>query len=182
LISGIGQVGSPHSDTWGNGAATARLLAQNGVKIFGCDLHLSSAERTKQRLLEERPDTSVDVLACDVTKPDDAKAFVAAAMEMHGRVDILVNNVGQTAAGNPANMSHETWNRQIDLNLTSVYHLCHLVLPIMEEQKSGSIINNASITALRYIGKHQIAYASAKAGVMQFSKAMGVMYAKSNIR
>lgn len=121
-------------------------------------------------------------MACDVTKPDNAKEFVAAAMEKHGRIDVLVNNVGQTSAGNPASMSYETWNRQIDLNLTSVYHLCHLVIPIMEEQKSGSIVNNASITALRYIGKHQIAYASAKAGVMQFSKAMGVMYAKRNIR
>lgn len=181
-MTGIGQVGSPDSDTWGNGASTARLLVHNGVKILGCDLHLASAERTKQRLLDERSDASVDVSACDVTKPEDAKAFVAAAVQKYGRVDILVNNVGQTAAGNPTSMSHETWNRQIDVNLTSVYHLCHLVIPIMEEQKSGSIINNASITALRYIGKHQIAYASAKAGVMQFSKAMGVMYAKSNIR
>lgn len=182
LTTGIGQVGSPDSDTWGNGAAAARLLVHNGVKILGCDLHLSSAERTKQRLLNERPEASVNVFACDVTKPDEVKAFVAAAVDKHGRLDILVNNVGLTAAGSPETMSHETWSRQIDINLTSVYHLCHLVLPIMEQQRSGSIINNASITAMRYIGKHQIAYASAKAGVVQFSKAMGVMYAKSNIR
>ncbi|KAI7368698.1 hypothetical protein KC354_g2498 [Hortaea werneckii] len=182
LITGIGQVGSPDGDTWGNGAAAARLLVHNGVKILGCDLHLSSAERTKQRLLNERPEASVNVFACDVTKPDEVKAFVAAAVDKHGRLDILVNNVGLTAAGSPETMSHETWSRQIDINLTSVYHLCHLVLPIMEQQRSGSIINNASITAMRYIGKHQIAYASAKAGVVQFSKAMGVMYAKSNIR
>lgn len=103
-------------------------------------------------------------------------------MEKHDRVDILINNVGQTSAGNPATMSEEIWNRQIDLNLTSVYRLCHHVIPIMQRQGSGNIINNASITALRYIGKHQIAYASAKAAVIRFTKAIGVMYAKENIR
>ncbi|KAI7208569.1 hypothetical protein KC333_g9088 [Hortaea werneckii] len=124
LTTGIGQVGSPDSDTWGNGAAAARLLVHNGVKILGCDLHLSSAERTKQRLLNERPEAAVDVFACDVTKPDEVKAFVAAAVEKHGRLDILVNNVGLTAAGNPETMSHETWSRQIDINLT-----CNCVVP-----------------------------------------------------
>ncbi|KAL6915401.1 hypothetical protein FSST1_006896 [Fusarium sambucinum] len=73
---------------------------------------------------------------------------------VHGRIDTLINNVGQTSAGNPVTMSEELWNFQLDLNLTSVYRLCHYVIPIMEVQGSGNIINNASITALRYIGKH----------------------------
>lgn len=182
LITGIGQVGPLDSPFWGNGAATARMLCRNGVKIFGCDLNLSAAEKTKERLLKENPDSIVDVTTADVTNPSDVEQLVKAVMEKHGRVDILFNNVGQTAAGNPATMSEDVWNRQIDLNLTSVYRLCHHVLPIMQKQGSGNIINNASITAIRYIGKHQIAYASAKAAVLRFSKAMGVMYAKENIR
>ncbi|KAJ0107452.1 hypothetical protein J7T55_007641 [Diaporthe amygdali] len=182
LITGIGQVGPQDSPFWGNGAATARLLARNGVKIFGCDLNVSAAERTKQRLLEETPEAVVNVVAADVSKTSDVESLVSAVMEKHGRVDIIINNVGQTSAGNPVTMSEEIWNRQIDLNLTSVYRLCHHVIPIMQRQGSGNIINNASITALRYIGKHQIAYASAKAAVIRFTKAIGVMYAKENIR
>ncbi|KAF5589464.1 hypothetical protein FPCIR_6770 [Fusarium pseudocircinatum] len=182
LITGIGQVGPSDSPFWGNGAATARLLAKNGVKIFGCDLNLKAAERTKQRLLEEDPERIVDVVAADVLKGDQVEALVDAVMKKHGCIDILINNVGQTSAGNPATMSEELWNFQLDLNLTSVYRLCHYVVPIMEKQGSGNIINNASITALRYIGKHQIAYASAKAAVIRFTKALGVMYAKNNIR
>lgn len=183
LITGIGQVGSPTSDTWGNGAATALLLAHNGVKIFGCDLHLSAAERTKSRLLSAYPNAEIEVMATDVTSPSSVSAFVAAAMGKHGRIDILINNVGMTAPGSPASMSEETWSAQIDLNLTSVYRLCNAVLPIMETQPAGgSIINNASITALRYIGKPQIAYASAKAAVLQFTRATGAMYASKHIR
>ncbi|KAK7698573.1 hypothetical protein SLS64_012441 [Diaporthe eres] len=182
LITGIGQVGPQDSPFWGNGAATARLLARNGVKIFTCDLNASAAERTKQRLLEEFPDAVIDVAAADVTKPLDVETLVTAVMQKHSRVDILINNVGQTSAGNPATMSEEIWNRQIDVNLTSVYRLCHHVIPIMQKQGSGKIINNASITGMRYIGKHQIAYASAKAAVIRFTKTIGVMYAKENIR
>jgi NAD(P)-dependent dehydrogenase (short-subunit alcohol dehydrogenase family) len=183
LITGIGQVGSPTSNTWGNGAATARLLAHNGVKIFGCDLYLASAERTRSRLLAEFPSLDITVMQTDVTSPSSVKAFVAAALEKHGRIDILINNVGMTAPGSPSTMSEETWTQQIDLNLHSVYRLCHAVLPIMEDQPSGgSIINNASITALRYIGKPQIAYASAKAAVLQFTRATGAMYAAKHIR
>lgn len=185
LITGIGQVGSPTSTTWGNGAATARLLAHNGAKIVGCDLHLSAAERTKERLLAEFPTLDILVLAADVTKKADVTSLVDATVSRHGRIDILINNVGMTAPGSPSTMSEETWLAQIDLNLHSVYRLCHDVLPIMESQTSpsgGSIINNASITALRYIGKPQIAYASAKAAVLQFTRATGVMYAHKQIR
>jgi NAD(P)-dependent dehydrogenase (short-subunit alcohol dehydrogenase family) len=182
LITGIGQVGIADSPTWGNGAATARVLSSNGVKIFGCDLNISAAEYTKQRLLSSKPDAVCDVMACDVTKQDDVDAFVKAAMDKYGRIDILVNNVGATRAGSPADMPESTWMQQIDVNLNSVYRCCHAVLPIMEAQNGGNIINNASITSLRYIGKPQIGYAVAKAGVVRFTKTSGVMYAAKNIR
>jgi len=182
LITGIGQVGLSNSSTWGNGAATARALGHNGVKIFGCDLKLEAAEYTQQRILQDDPSAVIDVMTTDVTKTEDVERFVQAAMEKHGRIDVLINNVGMTAAGDPGSMSEETWLKQVDLNLNSVYRLCHAVLPIMEKQGSGVVVNNASITAFRYIGKPQIAYASAKAAVVQFTKAAGVMYAPRGIR
>jgi NAD(P)-dependent dehydrogenase (short-subunit alcohol dehydrogenase family) len=182
LITGIGQVGLQDSDTWGNGAATARILSHNGVKILGCDLNLTAAERTRQRLLSVSPDAICDVMTCDVTKQEDVDKFVATAMEKYGRIDILFNNVGATRAGSPSDMPESVWMGQIDVNLGSVYRCCHAVLPIMEKRGSGCVINNASITALRYIGKPQIAYAVAKAGVIRFTKTSGVMYAGRGIR
>ncbi|KAK3068144.1 hypothetical protein LTR53_014516 [Teratosphaeriaceae sp. CCFEE 6253] len=177
LITGIGQVGIPDSSTWGNGAATARLLSYNGVKILGCDINLKAAEYTKQRILKDNDKAEIDVTTTDVTSTEDVQRFVQSAIDKHGRIDVLINNVGMTAKGDPGSMSEAAWMQQIDLNLHSVYRLCHAVLPTMEKQGSGTIINNASITALRYIGKPQIAYATAKAAVIQYTKAAGVMYA-----
>lgn len=182
LITGIGQVGLTNTQAWGNGAATARLLSYNGVKIFGCDLNVTAAERTKSRLLAEDRKAECEVVSCDVTKRDQIEAMVQQCIAKFGRIDILVNNAGMTAPGDPSSMSEEGWEKQIDLNLKSVFLCCKAVMPIMEKQGKGVVINNASITALRYIGKPQIAYASAKAAVLQFTKASGVMYAPRGIR
>jgi NAD(P)-dependent dehydrogenase (short-subunit alcohol dehydrogenase family) len=157
LITGIGQVGIPNSSTWGNGAATARVLSHNGVKIVGCDINLKAAEYTRSRLLQDKSTADVDVTTTDVTNTADVERLIKFALDKHGRIDILINNVGMTAPGGPSSMPEELWLRQIDLNLNSVYRLCHAVLPTMERQGSGVVINNASITALRYIGKPQIA-------------------------
>lgn len=73
---------------WGNGAATARVLAQSGAKIFGCDLHLEAAQHTKVRLEAEGAD--VTVVAADVTNNDSVKNMVEACISKYGRIDILV--------------------------------------------------------------------------------------------
>lgn len=183
LITGIGQVGSSTSETWGNGAATARLLTHNKARIFGCDLSFAAAERTKSRLLAEYPDASIHVVTCDVTKADQVEGMVRECLSVYGRIDIVVNNVGMTARGDPADMDEEIWDAQIALNLKSVFLVCRAVLPVMVAQgDGGSIVNNASITALRYIGKPQIGYASAKAAVLSYTRHAGVMYASQGIR
>ena len=79
-------------------------------------------------------------------------------------------------------MSEEVWDAQMDVNLKSVYLMCHHVLPIMEAQKSGAVVNLASIAALRYIGKPQIAYNTTKAGIIQFTKATALIYASKGVR
>jgi NAD(P)-dependent dehydrogenase (short-subunit alcohol dehydrogenase family) len=97
LITGIGQVGIPNSSTWGNGAATARVLSHNGVKIFGCDINVDAAGYTKQRLLEDNPKADVDIAKTDVSSSDDVRKLVEAVLEKHGRIDILINNVSRLA-------------------------------------------------------------------------------------
>ena len=182
LLTGIGQQGDPSK--WGNGAATCAIFISQGAKVFGCDINLSAAEHTRDRL---RPSSSsnatIDVMATDVTKKEDVDAFVAAAMAKHGRIDVLVNNVGKSEPGDPASMAEEVWDAQMDVNLKSVYLCCHAVLPIMEKQEGGgAIVNVASVAGMRYIGKPQVAYAATKAAIMQFTKVTGVIYAKRGVR
>jgi NAD(P)-dependent dehydrogenase (short-subunit alcohol dehydrogenase family) len=84
--------------------------------------------------------------------------------------------------GTPATMSPSTFQSQLEVNLTSVYNLTHHLLPHMESRRSGVILNIASIAALRYIGKPQIAYSATKAAVIQFTKVTAAMYADKGIR
>ncbi|KAF9894500.1 hypothetical protein FE257_006383 [Aspergillus nanangensis] len=180
LIMGIGQTHIPGSQTWGNGAAIARLLAHNGARVFGCDLHLSAAEYTASRIRSENGDCTV--MQADVTSAVDVQGVVDAVLAQYGRIDILVNNVGATMTGDPATMSEDLWDAQITVNLKTVYLACHAVLPVMAKQGFGCVVNNGSIAGLRYIGKPQVAYSSAKAAVIHFTKVTAAMYAPRGIR
>jgi NAD(P)-dependent dehydrogenase (short-subunit alcohol dehydrogenase family) len=153
LITGIGCVGKG----WGNGIAIATLFARQGAIIFGCDLYLEAAETSKSLILAENPKTDITVVHGDATSSSSMKEFVDACMKKHGRIDILVNNVGRSEPGDPASISEEVWDKQMDVNLKSVYLTSHLVLPIMEKQRSGNIVNISSVSGLRYIGELPLA-------------------------
>jgi len=179
MITGIGC----QEEGWGNGIAIAALFARQGAKIYGCDLFLPAAEISKNRILAEFPNTNLEVMQADATSRVDMQAFVDACMKRHQRIDILINNVGLSEKGDPASMGEETWDKQMDVNLKSVYLTTHLVLPIMEKQASGgSVVNISSVAGMRYIGKPQVAYAAAKAAVIQFTKVTAVLYAAKGIR
>lgn len=184
LVTGIGQDGPPDIvDNWGNGAAIALTLARNGARVFGCDLNQAAAERTKSRIEAEVPDAVVDVIVTDVTSSAAVEAMVQACLQRHhGRIDILVNNVGRSEKGGPVDMDEATFDSQVSINLKSVYLTCHSVLPIMEAQGSGAVVNIASIAGIRYIGKPQVAYAATKAAVVQFTKHTAVVYADKGVR
>jgi NAD(P)-dependent dehydrogenase (short-subunit alcohol dehydrogenase family) len=94
----------------------------------------------------------------------------------------LVNNVGKSEPGDPATMPEEVWDSQMDINLKSVYLACHYVLPIMEKQKSGSVVSVASIAGLRYIGKPQAGYSATKAALVHLMKTTAVIYAERGLR
>lgn len=180
LVIGAGQSGNPESKVWGNGAAIAKVLAYSGVKIIACDLNLEAVQQTALRI--EADGGFCEVIQLDATKATEIERVINQVVKKHNRIDILVNNVGLTKTGDPATMPEETWDAQFQLNLKTVYLSCNAVLPIMEKQGSGSIINNASIAGMKYLGKPQIAYASAKAAVIHFSKVTGVMYASKGVR
>jgi NAD(P)-dependent dehydrogenase (short-subunit alcohol dehydrogenase family) len=184
IVTGIGQVGD-HA-MWGNGAAFALTLARNGCHVFGCDLKLSAATHTQSRIHADADVISIggccDVFEIDATKSDQVARFVDEVVKQVGRIDVLINNVGMSMPGSASSMPENVWDAQMDVNLKSVYLMCHAVLPHMESAGSGSIINMASIAAKAYIGKAQIAYNATKAAVIQFSKATAVHYAPKGLR
>jgi len=152
------------------------------VKIFGCDINLDAAKSTKSRIEKLIPQTVIDVVKTDVTKSSEVDTFVQECMKKHNRIDILVNNVGRSERGGPADMSEEVWDSQVDINLKSVYLTSHFVLPIMEAQSSGAVVNISSVVSIRYAGKPQVAYAATKAAVTQFTKHTAILYAKKGVR
>jgi len=119
---------------------------------------------------------------CDVTDGAAVAAMARACVDAWSRIDILVNNVGGSAAGGPVEMSEEVWDAQVDFNLKSVFLGCKHVLPVMERQGSGAIINIASTSGLRWTGAAQVAYAATKAGVIQLSRVVAMQYAAKGIR
>jgi NAD(P)-dependent dehydrogenase (short-subunit alcohol dehydrogenase family) len=88
-VTGIGQQGDP--EMWGNGAATARVFAQQGAEVIGCDLNLESAQYTQKKIASEGHQVAVH--KCDVTKDSEVKTLVDQVMSMHGRIDVLVKSV-----------------------------------------------------------------------------------------
>jgi NAD(P)-dependent dehydrogenase (short-subunit alcohol dehydrogenase family) len=176
IVTGAGCV----APGWGNGRATAVRFAQEGARIFAVDLKPESVEETVQHVKEAGGE--IVVHQCDVTSAASVAAMVQACEKHYGRIDVLVNNVGGSAHGGPVEMAEEIFQRQIDYNLKSVFLTLKNVLPTMERQKKGAIVNVASSSGLRWTGAPQVGYASTKAGVIQMSRVVAVQYAPKGIR
>jgi NAD(P)-dependent dehydrogenase (short-subunit alcohol dehydrogenase family) len=176
IVTGAGCVGPG----WGNGRAACVRFAEEGARIFAVDLSADTLADTVTRTREIGGE--IETHLCDVTDGKAVAAMVAACMARFGRVDVLVNNVGGSAKGGAVDLSEEDWDRQIDFNLKSVYLTCKAVLPVMEAQKAGSIVNTSSTSGMRWTGAAQCAYAATKAAVIQFSRVTAVEYAARGIR
>jgi NAD(P)-dependent dehydrogenase (short-subunit alcohol dehydrogenase family) len=176
IVTGAGCVGPG----WGNGRATAVRFAEEGARIFAVDRNPDAVEETVARVKAAGGD--IVFQACDVTDGGSVAAMARACVERFGRIDVLVNNVGGSAHGGPVEMSEDVWDAQVDFNLKSVFLTLKHVLPVMETQKSGAIVNVASSSGLRWTGAVQVAYAATKAGVIQMSRVVAVQYAAKGIR
>ncbi len=176
LVTGCGSLG----DGWGNGQAISVLLARQGAQVFGCDLDIEAAKATQQRTRDESG--TMEVRTADVTRAADVEALVQACVDRFGRIDVLINSVGRSEPGDPVAMAESVWDEQMDVNVKSAFLMCKHVLPVMERQGGGSVVSISSIAGLRYVGKPQVAYAAAKAALMQLTKTTAVLYAERNIR
>lgn len=176
IVTGAGSIAAGI----GIGKATAILLAREGARVMLVDLNPEAAEETK-RLIDEEGGDSI-VFQADVSKDGDCRSMVEKCVQTYGRVDILDNNVALGAHGGPVETSEEEWDRVMDVNLKSMFLTCKYVLPYMEKQGSGSIINVASVVAIRSEPKPMLAYAVSKAGVLALTREIAVQYAPKGIR
>lgn len=178
VVTGAGSVGPG----WGNGKATAVLLARQGAGVFAIDVAPEAVAET-QRIVEGEGGTCI-AQRCDMLDSDAVAAAMAACRERFGRLDLLVNNVGGSHPGGPVDMPEEVWDRQIDFNLKTAFLGCKHALPIIEAGgRGGAVVNISSIAGLRMrAARVQAAYSASKAGVIGFSKSVAMAYAARGIR
>ncbi len=176
IVIGAGSVGPG----WGNGRAIAFRFAEEGARVWAVDRDPSHLEETLARVREIGGTIAAHV--CDATASASIAAMVAACRARWDRVDILVNNVGGSAPGGPVEMTEEAFDAQVAHNLKSAFLGCKHVLPLMEAQHAGAIVNIASTSGLRWTGAAQVAYAATKAGVIQMTRSIAVQYADRGVR
>jgi NAD(P)-dependent dehydrogenase (short-subunit alcohol dehydrogenase family) len=176
IVVGAGQT---PGDTIGNGRATAILFAREGARVALVDRNYESALET-QALIEAEGGECF-VFRAEVTNQEDCQAFVQAAIDAFGRVDVLHNNVGIGASDDEIlSLSEQSWDRIITVNLKGMFLSSRSVLPVMRRQRSGSIINISSIAAI--CSTSLVAYKTSKAGVNALTHQIAMENAKYNIR
>lgn len=163
----------------GLGRAIAQLFATHGAHVAVLDLKAVDVAASVGTLTGD----GHMALQADVTSLAACMTAAAAVMKRHGRIDVLVNNAGISEPARIADVTAERWERMLDVNLRGVLYMTQAVLPTLRAQKSGSIINMASVAGQRgggiFGGTH---YATSKAGVLGLTKAAARELAPENIR
>jgi len=172
--------GSTPGDTMGNGRATAILFAREGASVALVDYRKESAEETKKMIDKEGGKSFV--IQADVTRAEDCKRMADACAKKYGRIDILHNNVGIGEGGGPVDLSEEDWDKVVNTNLKSMFLTCKYVLPYMEKQESGAIVNISSMAAIRFAPYPMLAYSASKAGVNALTRSIAMQYAHQGVR
>ena len=161
----------------GIGLATAKRLADEGAKVVAVDTN----EETGNKIASEVKGIFVKA---DVTKSEEVENMYKVAFDTYGRIDIAFNNAGISPPDDDSILVTElpAWERVLKVNTTSVYLCCKAVIPYMQKNGKGSIINTASFVATMGAATSQIAYTASKGGVLSMSRELGVQFAREGIR
>lgn len=154
----------------GIGAAIAHLFAAQGARVAGLDRNPGSSRVE-----------GIHHLIADVTRPDDIVAAVQQVLQLHGRIDVLVNNAGADVFSEPLSLGDEDWDRCMALNLKGAWNVARTVLPSMLAQGAGSVVNIASVHAHKII-PGAFPYPVAKHGLIGLTRSLGIEYAARGIR
>ncbi|HTP70435.1 MAG TPA: SDR family oxidoreductase [Dongiaceae bacterium] len=167
--------------TRGIGRGIALNLAAQGARIA---IAYRANKAAAQMALRQLQAVGADCVAVetDVTQSGRAEQLIKTVADRYGRIDILVNNVGDFRWGTLAESSPEEWKSIFDSNVSTVFHMCRGALPIMRKGRWGRIINLGAVGAERAFGQAKIsAYAAAKAAVVAMSRSLALEEAKNGI-
>jgi NAD(P)-dependent dehydrogenase (short-subunit alcohol dehydrogenase family) len=163
----------------GIGRSTALLFAEEGAKVVVQDLKAAAAEETVQLITKAGGEAVA--IGGDVTSRADAEAMVRKAVESYGRLDVLFNNAGIWRGGTILDISEEDWDRTMDVNVKGIYLVSRYAVQQMMRQEGGSIINAASVAALRG-SPMSAAYNASKGAVLLLTKCMALDFGRYGIR
>ncbi|WP_327694217.1 SDR family oxidoreductase [Streptomyces sp. NBC_00459] len=170
----------------GIGGATARRFLEEGARVLISDAHARRLKEYEGELAGEFE--GVDSLPCDVTDERQVRALFDTAVEVHGRLDIVVNNAGLGGTSTLVDMTDEQWSRVLDVTLGGTFRCVRAALRIFRESRSegsggpgGVIVNNASVVGWR-AQAGQAHYAAAKAGVMALTRSAAIEAAEYGVR
>nr|CAD6615813.1 NAD(P)-dependent oxidoreductase [Rhizobium sp. Khangiran2] len=174
VVVGAGQ---QPGTTVGNGRAVAMRFAQEGATCLLVDKVGAWAEDTRALLDGAQAST----FEADVTREDDCRAVIDAAVARYGRVDILHNNVGMSKGDRPTwELEVDVWERIMTLNLQSMFMMCKHALPVMRQQRSGSIINISSTSSLSK--RPTLAYKTSKGAINTLTQHVAAENAAFGVR
>ena len=164
----------------GIGFATAKRCVEEGATLMISDIHerrLGKAVEEIARLSGKRPAARL----CNVTREDEVRALIDAAIATMGHIDVLINNAGLGGFAPLVDMTDEQWHAVLDVTLYGTFRMTRAALRHMMPRRSGVIVNNASVLGWRaQVG--QAHYAAAKAGVMALTRCAAMEAAKANVR
>jgi 3-oxoacyl-[acyl-carrier protein] reductase len=166
----------------GIGRAIALKFAENGASVI---VHGNSNVVAAEETLKEirKSGSKAMLVTGDVTDREKVKQMVSEIRSSFSRIDILINNAGtMVKRAKIEELDVESWNKIMDINVNSVFHVTQAVLPLMKGTEEGSIINMTSLAARNGGGGGAVAYASAKAAVSTFTRGLAKELADSNIR
>ncbi len=160
--------------TSGIGRTTVELFAAEGAKVAFTGRRKTLGDKVAEQ-------TGGYFIQADHRKMEDCQHTVAETVAQYGRIDILFNNAGIVVSGTAETTTDEDWDDTMLLNVTTVWRMSKLVLPVMRAHGGGVIINNASDWA--FIGAPAVvAYCTSKGAVVQMTRAMAIDHAGENIR
>ncbi|MCS7125412.1 MAG: glucose 1-dehydrogenase [Aigarchaeota archaeon] len=165
----------------GIGRATALLFAREGAKVVIVDILEKEGKETCDQINKNIGEDRALFIRADVSEVDDVKDMSDVIVRKYGRIDILVNNAAIQPIGTILDTDIATWDKVMKINLRSAFLCCKFIIPHMIKNRSGSIVNVASILGLRG-GDKIIAYATSKAGLIGFTKALAEDLMPYNIR
>lgn len=174
-----GQVAIVTGGGQGIGRGVALCLARAGAHVVVAD---AAQDRLAQAVAEvEAVGVQSLGMQVDVTKAASVDGMVSATLARFGKIDILVNNAGVVVVKPIHEQTEADWDRVLDVNLKGVFLCCHRVVREMVAQKSGSIVNIASIAAFHYTVPH-VPYAASKAGVVAITRDLAYEVARHGVR